>query len=480
MSTVKYVLYPLVMGALLLAAVVIAGTPGNSIDAKSMTEPLLMRADSCDSQTPGDYNNDGNINLLDITSMISYFYQCGDAPAIPANGDPDGDCDMDCDDIYYLIAAIYEGGPAVVDCTCRNPTIDSCCSQYPGDFNSDGNINILDVTSYINYFYKCGTAPSPLSNGDADGDCDIDVDDMDYIIAFLYTSGPAPVDCTCRCPVIDSCSSQHPGDYNGDGNINLTDVTGYISYFYLGGTPPNPVANGDADGDCDVDADDLDYVIAYLYENGPAPVDCTCRCPALDSCSVQSPGDMNDDGNINLLDITSLISYVCQSGAPPSPLSNGDVNGDCVVDSLDIDYLIAYVYESGPAPVDCTCRLPVKGDCFSGAYDLDQRVAQVMSYGDPNASMPREFALHQNHPNPFNPSTTISYSLAEASEVKLVVYNITGQVVATLLDDYREAGEHSVVWDGNDESGRHVSSGIYFYTIRAGQFTDSRKMILMK
>lgn len=85
-----------------------------------------------------------------------------------------------------------------------------------------------------------------------------------------------------------------------------------------------------------------------------------------------------------------------------------------------------------------------------------------------------------NYPNPFNPSTTLSFALEFGSDVKLDVYNITGQLVTTIIDRYLETGRHSVVWDGKDHSGKPVSSGIYFYRVQADDVTQTRKMILLK
>jgi hypothetical protein len=85
-----------------------------------------------------------------------------------------------------------------------------------------------------------------------------------------------------------------------------------------------------------------------------------------------------------------------------------------------------------------------------------------------------------NYPNPFNPTTTINYQLSENSNVTLSVYNIKGQKVKTLISDQLTAGAHSVVWNGDDDSGKSVGSGIYFYKLKAGDFQKVKKMILLK
>jgi flagellar hook assembly protein FlgD len=97
-----------------------------------------------------------------------------------------------------------------------------------------------------------------------------------------------------------------------------------------------------------------------------------------------------------------------------------------------------------------------------------------------NQAVPREFFIAQNYPNPFNPRTTLSYGLPRDSEVRIDIFNVLGQRVLTLVDEYQTAGFKSVVWDGQDSGGGKVSSGVYFYTIEAGEYHDSKKMLLIK
>jgi hypothetical protein len=102
---------------------------------------------------------------------------------------------------------------------------------------------------------------------------------------------------------------------------------------------------------------------------------------------------------------------------------------------------------------------------------------------DPHAGggsgAPVNLAL-QNHPNPFNPETEISYTLPAAGKVRLTVYNMLGQKVKTLVDEYQAAGHKTITWDGADEGGNKAASGVYFYRVKAGEFEDTKKMILMK
>jgi len=97
-----------------------------------------------------------------------------------------------------------------------------------------------------------------------------------------------------------------------------------------------------------------------------------------------------------------------------------------------------------------------------------------------NAAVPTQFMLYPNRPNPFNPSTTINYDLAENSAVVLEIYNILGERVNTLVDSYQPAGRYEIVWNGRDVNGRNVASGIYLYRLRAGSFIATKKMSLIK
>ncbi len=94
--------------------------------------------------------------------------------------------------------------------------------------------------------------------------------------------------------------------------------------------------------------------------------------------------------------------------------------------------------------------------------------------------IPVVFALSQNAPNPFNPDTIIAYALPQGEQVKLVIYNVLGQEIRTLVHAFKPAGNYRVVWHGKDDFGRSVSSGIYLYQITAGEFTNTRKMLILK
>jgi hypothetical protein len=109
----------------------------------------------------------------------------------------------------------------------------------------------------------------------------------------------------------------------------------------------------------------------------------------------------------------------------------------------------------------------VKNPWFSDAEDEGQMI-------------PYTFDLGQNYPNPFNPTTVIKYSIARKCEVNISIFNILGQKVKTLVDQEQEAGVYNEPWDGDDDYGNQVASGIYFYKMYTSDYVETRKMVLMR
>ncbi len=107
-------------------------------------------------------------------------------------------------------------------------------------------------------------------------------------------------------------------------------------------------------------------------------------------------------------------------------------------------------------------------DCFCEPYNADA------------SELPIGFFLYQNIPNPFNPTTMIRFNLPQATHVKLYVYNVKGELVATILDKYMPEGRKDIIWNAKDDKGREVASGIYLYHLVAGDFVQTKKMVLIR
>ena len=99
----------------------------------------------------------------------------------------------------------------------------------------------------------------------------------------------------------------------------------------------------------------------------------------------------------------------------------------------------------------------------------------IVSIDNERAGLPTEFTLSQNHPNPFNPVTVIEYTLPIRSEVNLTIFNLSGEKVALLFNGTVPAGNHRVTWDASS-----LASGVYFYRLQAGDFVETKKMLLIK
>ena len=118
------------------------------------------------------------------------------------------------------------------------------------------------------------------------------------------------------------------------------------------------------------------------------------------------------------------------------------------------------------------------GALQDGGYGLNQITTPASVRIE---TRPDVYALQNNYPNPFNPETTIKYQLPEAGEVTLEIYNMLGQVVNTLVNDYQTAGRYVIQWDATNNNGQSLSSGVYFYRISAGEeFHSIKKMLLLK
>jgi hypothetical protein len=170
-----------------------------------------------------------------------------------------------------------------------------------------------------------------------------------------------------------------------------------------------------------------------------------------------------------------------------------------MVEDPDFDFYTVYATEDGVNPrlrawpvgntVDTSYSLP---DTTVGRYVYvtatdyagnESAASEVVHYGigvGEHPVLPTTYGLMQNVPNPFNPTTVIRFDIPEAANVVLGVYDISGRLVRTLVDRELPRARHSVEWDGRDNRGTRVASGVYFYKIEAGGFTAAKKMVLLK
>ncbi len=224
------------------------------------------------------------------------------------------------------------------------------------------------------------------------------------------------------------------------------------------------------------------------------------------------PGDCNNDGRVNEMDVLPLGVFYNMTGPRRDSLGEetgwgpkqaiewsdkrstyADADGNGIVDAADL--LVIALNWGGTQPQ----ANPIFPDGFDyrpyaaglssllcnlgaleGSATADLIVQLLNSYASGSRQTPRQYSLTQNRPNPFNPGTQISYALPQGGNVTLVIYNVIGQTVRVIVDGYEGPGYRQVDWDGTDQSGREVASGVYFYRLSADGFSEIRKMVKLR
>ena len=204
--------------------------------------------------------------------------------------------------------------------------------------------------------------------------------------------------------------------------------------------------------------------------------------------------DVNQDGQVNVLDLVLVAQYL---GEDVSANPQFDVNGDGTINVLDLIIVAQYLGESTAAAPSSVAAID--------SLELDPAMVQVwitqarteddgsiaFRQGIENLQrllaslLPEKTALLPNYPNPFNPETWIPYHLAKPADATVHIYAAGGTLVRTLVLGHQSAGiyqsrSRAAYWDGKNELGESVASGVYFYTLTAGNFTATRKMLIMK
>ena len=218
----------------------------------------------------------------------------------------------------------------------------------------------------------------------------------------------------------------------------------------------------------------LNFTIEVISEDVPADV----------------PLDVNGDGSVNVLDLVLISINFGKTGQNPA-----DVNGDGIVNIVDLVKVASAMGEGAAAPAAFPQTLEILT-----AADVRHWLTQAQQLSVTNmtsqrgilfleqllaALIPKETSLLPNYPNPFNPETWIPYQLAEPAEVTLYIYAVNGTLIRTLALGHQPAGMYhsknrAVYWDGKNELGESVASGVYFYTLSTGDFSATRKLLIRK
>jgi hypothetical protein len=296
--------------------------------------------------------------------------------------------------------------------------------------------------------------------------------DKEFPIRFVdYCNGGIDIVCA------DSIDAR--GDINVNGVPNeIADAVMFTNYFIsglsaFGDHPEASIAASDVNADgIALSVADLVYLVRVIVGDAnpypkplpESPVTISARAGMVE---YNSPVDIG----------AALLTFHVSGEAGSPQLSPGAAGMD-IKYARQGDELRVLVYNIGtemiPAGENALLTIP-------GEVELtDAEVATYDGFGINTLirALPTEFMV-SNHPNPFNPKTTISLNLPSAAEWSVDIYNVAGQLIRK-YSGYSEAGEHNVEWDGTDGDGSTVASGIYIYKVRAGQYSATRKMVLMK
>lgn len=340
-------------------------------------------------------------------------------------------------------------GLLFVDCDAKpfiphfEPETMSVAQYRPGDTNGDCLRNLADVIYLLNYLFKDGPEPTPLDAGDANGDCTVDIGDPVYLLNYLFKGGPPPIcGCASHPELVGSC-------HNCAGWPRLTKTSGQAELGLL-------VGSIESEGEIvlEVKATLSTDVAGVQLEMTYDPQTVTSIVPVLTertNCLQMFSSVRNGLLKLGLVDLAGKNLIRAGDGSLLGlKVTGSDINSVEITKAVLVD--------------ENANRLSVR----------------VLPKSEVETSRPKQFALNQNYPNPFNPETDISYSIPVEGKVALSIYNVRGQKVTTLVELNQTAGHYTVHWDGTDEQGNKVASGIYFYRIQVGEFEDSKKMILMK
>jgi hypothetical protein len=119
-------------------------------------------------------------------------------------------------------------------------------------------------------------------------------------------------------------------------------------------------------------------------------------------------------------------------------------------------------------------------ETFTWTSNGDRVMVSALTSSNSSGTLPDGFSLEQNYPNPFNPTTTISFSVPVNTRARIEIYNVLGALIAVPFDDAVQAGDHQIVWDGRNQNGEAVASGVYLYKLVSDRYSEARKMMLLK
>ena len=428
------------------------GVPGRNGYAITSTGDVIPDA-RVSSGVIANYNVSGTVNESD-TENPNFITQL-DQPYTPSVPYPSN---MDRDDLVEY--RVYEVDPdgnetfvvatedtfATVD---ASPNYVEYCYNVSAYWSTDNYGDLESNHSNV----ACAV---PFTYGDANFDSDVTIEDVLTVVDFILEEEVPTEDQFRNC------------DLNNDEEINIADIIMMIDIIFGGtgrtvGFDPSEIAYVDLM--TDFENAQLTFDIEY---NGPVRgIEFEIKYDP-DLVKVMSPSLVNFQENV-------MVSYT-QKEAGVLKILAADLQGGSI-EAMDKTYLTLPVEFIGN-------ERDIANVSLDGIYLAGADGSLIETVARTNASevkvIPGEFALHQNFPNPFNPSTEIRFDLPEAGKVNLAIYNLMGQKIRTLSSGEMTPGYHAIVWDGTNDLGSQVATGMYFYAIQTSEFQATKKMLFMK
>jgi len=447
-------------------------------------------------------DEDGNINFYRNTGTVTeptFTPESEDFATIDvglfsvpifADIDNDGDLDLFVGEGDSNINFYGNVGPATepifIFATLNLGFLDVGTESAPtfADIDNDGDLDLFvgETDGNINFYRNIGTAVNPtfifvtenfasidigfesaptFADIDNDGDFDLFVGERGRNINFYQNTGTAT-------------------------NPNFTLETEFFVSLPRGGDGTPTFADIDNDRDLDLFVGENTSAFALgninFYRNTgtvtePSFTLETANLLAIDVGSESTPAfaDIDTDGDFDLFVGENLgkIDFYRNTGTVTDAAFSLEIENFASID-------VAGFSTPTFADIDNDGDLDLFVGRLDGGLHFYRNVTPTSVSSPESEGLPEVFALSQNYPNPFNPETTIQYQLPKSSQVKLIIYNLIGQGVSTLVEEKQSPGFYSVRWNGTDDHGRNASSGIYLYRLETKEFVKVRKLTLVR
>ena len=286
-----------------------------------------------------------------------------------------------------------------------------------------------------------------------------------------------------------------PADFNADGVVDVVDLDRFIDRIKAGGVSSSPVFDANLDGL--ITYEDFDSVVQETRLWGQMldpPMLMNWRSTDAEPGEIRA--DLKVDGLEAAAGFLVRVHYDTEEAEFVEAEPGESIYKDGIIRVEEVGPGVLLLIggttdrslRDGPGSL---VSLVFDPKDEKGSVRIRTERAVVLQAGGQMAAPslpdpvrlslpPDSFYLLQNIPNPFNPETTIAYELPEAVQVKLAIFNLVGQRVRSLVDEFKTAGRYEARWDGQDDFGRDVGSGVYFYSLEAGTFSTTKRMLLIR